>query len=203
MKAVKWDLEELLLLVGENNQRAFSAFYNLYYDKVFRFVYYYLRQGDATAEVVSEVFFIVWKSRRTLKEIKSLDAYLYIIAKNEAIRYLRHNTDYRKVGIEDIPLHLELSEDTELEDRLEKEEIERLIEKIINKLPEKCRVIFLMNRAEGMQTKEIARALSLSESTVRVQMKIAVDRILEELKNHYPNLNLITILGILFIRNFS
>lgn len=104
-------MEELLMLVGESNQRAFSVFYNLYYKKVFRFVYYYLRQGDAAAEVVSDVFFIIWKSRCALKDIKSLDAYLYIIAKNEAIRYLRQNRDYRKVGIEDIPLHLELSEE--------------------------------------------------------------------------------------------
>ncbi len=196
-------MEELLMLVGESNQRAFSVFYNLYYKKVFRFVYYYLRQGDAAAEVVSDVFFIIWKSRCALKDIKSLDAYLYIIAKNEAIRYLRQNRDYRKVGIEDIPLHLELSEGTELENQLEREEIEQLIEKIVNKLPEKCRMIFLMNRAEGLQTKEIAQALSLSESTVRVQMKIAVDKILKELKVYYPNLNLVTILGILFIRNFS
>ena len=196
-------MEELLMLVGESNQRAFSVFYNLYYKKVFRFVYYYLRQGDAAAEVVSDVFFIIWKSLCEFKDIKSLDAYLYIIAKNEAIRYLRQNRDYRKVGIEDIPLHLELSEGTELENQLEREEIEQLIEKIVNKLPEKCRMIFLMNRAEGLQTKEIAQALSLSESTVRVQMKIAVDKILKELKVYYPNLNLVTILGILFIRNFS
>ena len=46
--------------------------------------------------------------------------------------------------------------------------------------------------------REIASMLSISESTVRVQIKIAVDRILEGLRRYYPDLKLITLLLLLF-----
>ena len=39
----------------------------------------------------------------------------------------------------------------------------------IDELPEKCRLIFLMIREEGLSTKEVAKILSIQESTVRVQ----------------------------------
>jgi len=56
-------------------------------------------------------------------------------------------------------------------------EVEELVRRLINDLPERCRTVFLLNRQEGLSSREIAEALSLSESTVRVQIKIAVDRI--------------------------
>ena len=51
-------------------------------------------------------------------------------------------------------------------------------------------------------TREIAEALSLSESTVRVQIKIAVDRIVAGLRTHYPDLKLVSLLLFLFTARF-
>lgn len=182
MKEVELSPEDLLALVTEDNQRAFTLFYHLFYKKVFRFAFYYLKNEDASADVVSEVFFTVWKSRKSLGEIKTIDAYLYVVTKNKALHYLQQHKKYREVTLEEIPLRLEQSTEESAEKQLEEKEIEELISRIVNGLPEKCRMIFLMNRQEGLKTKEIAEALSLSESTVRVQMKIAVDRIVAELK---------------------
>ena len=49
-------------------------------------------------------------------------------------------------------------------------EVEELVRRLINDLPERCRTVFLLNRQEGLSSREIAEALSLSESTVRVQI---------------------------------
>jgi RNA polymerase sigma-70 factor (ECF subfamily) len=73
-------------------------------------------------------------------------------------------------------------------DTVECAELERILGEIVGNLPERCRVIFLMAHAEGLKSKEIAERLSISESTVRVQIKIAVDRIKKGIGEHYPEL---------------
>ena len=81
-------------------------------------------------------------------------------------------------------------------------EVEELVRRLINDLPERCRTVFLLNRQEGLSSREIACALSLSESTVRVQIKIAVDRIVDEKKKKKPDLKLVSLLLFLFTARF-
>ena len=164
----KKELENLLVSVSENDDYAFRVFYDLYYRSVFRFAYYFLRNREACGEVVSNVFVAVWKSRVALRRIENIDAYLYVVARNEAIEA----------------------------------EVEELVRRLINDLPERCRTVFLLNRQEGLSSREIAEALSLSESTVRVQIKIAVDRIVAGIRTHYPDLKLVSLLLFLFTARF-
>ena len=63
-------------------------------------------------------------------------------------------------------------------------EVEELVRRLINDLPERCRTV------------------SLSESTVRVQIKIAVDRIVAGIRTHYPDLKLVSLLLFLFTARF-
>lgn len=81
-------------------------------------------------------------------------------------------------------------------------EIEELVGRLVNDLPERCRTVFLLNRQEGLSSREIAEVLSLSESTVRVQIKIAVDRIVAGIRKHYPDLKLVSLLMFLFSSRF-
>ena len=180
----KKELENLLVSVSENDDYAFRVFYDLYYRSVFRFAYYFLRNREACGEVVSNVFVAVWKSRVALRRIENIDAYLYVVARNEANRYLKESRTRRRC--------LSLIE----------AEVEELVRRLINDLPERCRTVFLLNRQEGLSSREIAEALSLSESTVRVQIKIAVDRIVAGIRTHYPDLKLVSLLLFLFTARF-
>ena len=63
------------------------------------------------------------------------------------------------------------------EEHLELKEMREMLDKAIDELPEKCRLVFLLSREEGLKTKEIAEILSVQESTVRVQMKIAIEKL--------------------------
>lgn len=81
-------------------------------------------------------------------------------------------------------------------------EIEELISRLVNDLPERCRMVFLLNRQERLSSREIAQILSLSESTVRVQLKLAVDRIVAGIRKYDPDLKLIPLLMLLFSGRF-
>lgn len=204
----KKKLEDLLVSVSENDDYAFRVFYDLYYRSVFRFTYYFLRNKEACGEVVSNVFVAVWKSRVSLRRISNIDAYLYVVARNESNRYLRECQAQRRcLSLEDIPISvLDLNSPPHggeaPDSRLLESEVEELVRRLINDLPERCRTVFLLNRQEGLSSREIARALSLSESTVRVQIKIAVDRIVTGIRKHYPDLKLISLLMFLFSSRF-
>ncbi len=165
-------------------------FYNIYYAQVFRFAYYFLKNKEACREVVSDVFFSIWQSRKKLKEISNIDTYLYVVTRNEANRYLNRSQDFRHVPLDKIPIHLHEKEYESPEDELFNKEIEIILTQAINELPEKCRIIFLMARQENLKPKEIAEILSISENTVRVQMKIAIEKIVAKIKPVFPYLTL-------------
>ena len=191
------DTDELFRLVIADNKRAFDMFFHLYYQQVFRFAYYQLKDTNACKEVISNVFYSVWKSRKSLGEIKTIEAYLYVVTKNEAQRYLAHNNRCDNISIDDLPIQLEINNDENPEDQVIGKELEELIDQIIGQLPDKCRCIFLLSRSEGLSNKDIAERLSISESTVRVQMKIAIEKLTAQISTHYPHLRFIFVCSLL------
>lgn len=210
-KDKKKELEDLLVSVSESDDYAFRVFYDLYYRSVFRFVYYFLRNREACREVVSNVFVAVWKSRVSLRRIVNVDAYLYVVARNESNRWLKRSQSRgRCLSLDEIPVSLldkrraaSWGADEETSDgRLIESEIEELVGRLVDGLPERCRMVFLLSRSEGLSVREIASMLSLSENTVRVQIKIAVDRILEGIRKYYPDLALISLFLVLFSGRF-
>ena len=81
---------------------------------------------------------------------------------------------------------------------LESQEMRELFNLAIDELPEKCRLIFLMIREEGLSTKEVAKILSIQESTVRVQMMIAVEKLIKRLNSDFPDISFVFILISIF-----
>lgn len=66
------------------------------------------------------------------------------------------------------------------------EDIEKVIVNAIDKLPERCREIFLKSRIEGMKYREIAEELNISTNTVENHISIALKKLRVELKDYLP-----------------
>ena len=157
------DIKGLLESVSVDNRGAFERFYNLYYDQVFRFAYYCLGEKEACREVVTDVFFSVWQSRKRLKDIDNIDTYLYISVRNESFRFQARNKDLNRVSLNELLPLMEEEDEGSPEEHLELKEMREMLDKAIDELPEKCRLVFLMSREEGLKTKEIAEILSVQE----------------------------------------
>ncbi len=197
MKVSKQNIKNLLSSVSSDGRGAFERFYNLYYDQVFRFAYYCLGEKETCKEVVSDVFFSIWKSKVRLKEIDNIDTYLYITVRNEALRHISRSNSVNKIQMDQL-YSFEPEEEATPEGMLESQEMRELFNLAIDELPEKCRLIFLMIREEGLSTKEVAKILSIQESTVRVQMKIAVEKLIKRLKSDFPDISFVFILISIF-----
>ena len=188
MKTNSIDIKAILEMVADDNRLAFTMFYDLYYDQSFRFAYYFLKDTEACREVVAEAFFSVWQSRLKLKDIENIETYLFVTVRNESTRYLTRTTKSQFVSLDDTSLQFTARENESPDDNLLIEEMEKILNRVIDELPEKCRLIFLLARQDGLKPKEIAERVSINESTVRVQMKIAIDKIVTNLKPHFPDI---------------
>lgn len=82
-------------------------------------------------------------------------------------------------------------------DTMEVAELEGSIKTALQKLPEKCREVFEMNRFEGKKYSEIAETLNISVKTVEAQMSKALKILKQELKDY------ITIFILLLIKNMD
>lgn len=180
------DIQELQFLISQGDHNAFDCFYHMYYKQVFRFSFYFLKDKYACQEVVANVFYDVWKYRKRLSSLSNVETYLYVMVKNEVNRY-QQTYQEKFVPIDDIPLHFQMTEDSP-ENILLSAEIESLLNRVVADLPEKCRIVFLMVREERMKPKDIAQILSINESTVRVHLKTAVDRISEKLRPYFDHI---------------
>ena len=65
---------------------------------------------------------------------------------------------------------------------LQNEDIRKVLEEAINKLPERCREVFVLSKVEELSNKDIAEKLNISVKTVEVQMTKALSRLREELE---------------------
>jgi RNA polymerase sigma-70 factor (ECF subfamily) len=169
-------------LISQGNRKAFDRFYHFYYEQVFRFAFYFLKDKGACSEVLTNVFLSIWKSWDKVTDVTNIETYLYVATRNEANRYLKNNIRHQHVSIDEIPLQFDVSNDPSPENQLLTKEMEALLNRVVAELPEKSRLVFLMVRQEGLKPKEIAEILSISEITVRVQLKNATDKIVEKLK---------------------
>jgi len=192
------DVNHLMEHIAKDHPNSFRIFYDLYYTQVFKYSYLFLNDVSSSKEVVSNVFFSIWQSRKTISAVSDIESYLYIATRNEARRYLINNKKGNFTPLDDIGIELKEDDETSPEQRFIDKEIEDLLSEIIKGLPEKCREIFVLARIEEMKPKEIAALLNIKESTVRVQMKIAVGKIIEKLKKHFPNMTFSILLYFLF-----
>ena len=87
MKTHGEDTHLLLKRVSADDGDAFRFFYNLYYKDVFRYAYYFLGNKESCREVVSNIFFSIWKSRSSLTKVNNLESYLFIVSRNESLRF--------------------------------------------------------------------------------------------------------------------
>lgn len=162
-----------------NDLEAFESLFDAFYEELVSYSHRLTQQLVISEEIVQDVFVSLWERRRQIKITSSVASYLYRAVKNRTINYLKNQLPKDQATTD-----LEVA--SELEDQSVKEEkdsnLETALNKAIAELPEKCRVIFLLSRNEGLTHKEIAEELSLSPKTVENQIGIAIKKLRTALK---------------------
>ena len=163
----------------ENSEQAFRGFYELTYDRLFRIAYYYVKHKDGAQEIVLDVFMRLWEQRKKLPEVNSIEDYCFILTKNAALNYLEKESKYTTVHSSCLPEPQEQS--CSPEETLITEELFALYVKALDRLPERCREVFIRVREEKQSYAQVAEELGISVKTVDAQLQKALTRLKESL----------------------
>ncbi|HXL06658.1 MAG TPA: RNA polymerase sigma-70 factor [Gemmatimonadales bacterium] len=145
-------------------ESAFQAHYVELCEYVLRFV----GSAEAAQDLVQDLFLRLWDSRGPRDASRLTRPYLYVAARNRALKYLRHRRVVAawiaRAASEEIP-----PSDTP-EDLCLRGELDEAVQQAIAELPARCRAIFVLRRREQLSYREIATRLGISLGTVKSQM---------------------------------
>ena len=157
---------------------AFERLFRLHCQPLISFVRRYVRDPSVAEGLVQDVFLAVWARRSELDPTRNIKTYLYTAAKNQALKYFRHSEVERRSTE---ALAAELPRPKTVEDERREKEIAASVYQAIEALPEKCRIIFTMNRYDRLTYAEIAEIQEISVKTVETQMGRALKSLRERL----------------------
>jgi RNA polymerase sigma-70 factor (family 1) len=160
----------------KNGKSWFKNIFNQNYTYVLNYLFYLSGDADLSEDLTQDVFLQLWNKRHIVKE-ETLRPYLFTIAKHSFLKNIRrknYDLKFRSGFIESI-------EHESPEYILELKEFDKQLQKSLACLPDKCRVVFLMNRIDGLSYREIAENTGVSIKAVEKQMSKALAILREKL----------------------
>lgn len=167
--------QELTTLVRERDQLAFTEVYRRYWHPLYLHAYKMLSDEDQAKDVIQDLFIALWSKTSTMHITTSLKSYLYVMARNRVINYIRKNRindDFIVMLAEAMP-----EADERLIKQIDDRNLIALIDEEINLLPPRMKQVFEMSRKEFLTNKEIAAILGTKEETVKKQISNSIKTI--------------------------
>jgi len=171
--------QELISLMAEDNEAAFTALYHRYWEMLLGMAFNRLKDLPAAEDIVHDVFASIWRNRKKLAA-DSLSHYLATAVKYMTIAHYRKK-EYCHQYQQTIPESE--TEGTSMESQLHYRHILQLVNEEVNNLPEKCRVVFRYSRQSGMSSREIAQVMGISHKTVDNQLHKAITHLRHKMKH--------------------
>jgi len=166
--------EELLSLLESDDESGLKLIYDQYWEQLYLAAFSILRDADPCKDIVQDVLLQLWVRRAEVK-IDSLKSYLFTAVRYKVLTYIK-SANNRKVFIEDGELERLAGFDL-MKDRLNEQDVEKLLEQGVALLPKRCQEVFLLSRMEFLSNKEIASRMGISVKTVEAQMSIALKQL--------------------------
>ena len=171
------DLSKLIARAQKGDKDAFGQIYNLFYKRIFRYCQFNLKYGrsEEAQDFCQETFLKAYKSISSFSERKggSFQAYLFRIARNLIIDSSRKKKDIPLKG------YLEIEEENNLDEQIDKKHQNQKLKEALDKLPEVERQIVILRYFEEMTTAEVAKIIGKREGALRVRSH----RVLKKLKD--------------------
>jgi RNA polymerase sigma-70 factor, ECF subfamily len=173
---------ELMKEIKAGNMLAFDELYRKYSKRLFKFSYSILKTTEDAENIIQDVFLNLWLNREKVEKSTSVKYYIFAIAHNSAISIIRKRIK-ETVYIEHVKsLQNLIQEPVDL--KVEYNELNKILEGIINSLPNQQKKVFLLNRIEELKYREIAEKLNISINTVENHMSRALKNIREKLREY-------------------
>lgn len=136
---------------------------------------------DDANDVLQNVFIKVWKGIDDFQNRSKLSTWLYRIAVNEALDFLRRQ---RNVASLDTVDNMSVADRLEADQYFDGDMAQALLQEAIASLPDVQRVVFNLRYYDELKYAEISQMLDTSEGALKASYHIAVKKITAYMKEH-------------------
>jgi RNA polymerase sigma-70 factor (ECF subfamily) len=171
------DEELVRMFVEERDEDAFNEIANRYGEKVFRLALRITHSTHIADEVLQEVFLTLVEKLDSFREESTFSTWLYRVATNASLIQIRNRNKHGKaISLDDYVPYNEKGMLSEIllkdwsyspDEIFAGKEGMEVIERAIDELPEKYRIVFHLRDIEGLSNEEVGEILGLSISAVK------------------------------------
>lgn len=182
---------EVMLRVRAGDETAFAFLVQKYRRPMLSFMYRMARNQAAAEDLAQEVFLRVYRSRETYTANAKFTTWLYRIATNLAVNHARdtrHERPEVSMSLDEADAESGLMPDLpdgapNVEENILRRERLAAIRSQVQALPERQRMAVIMHKYQGMDYRQIAEVLHLSESATKSLLFRAYESLREKLKD--------------------
>lgn len=171
----------LLAKAKLGDEEAFASIYNLYFEKIYRFIYYRVGHKQVAEDLAEDVFLKAFAKLSSIVDNNSFEGWLYQIARNKVIDYYRDKK--QTIALEDVENTLEY--ETNIIDILELQEQQKIFLKLLKELGADQQLILKLKFLENLDNDQIAEITGKTEVSIRVIQHRAIGKLQELIKKFY------------------
>ncbi|NGM66586.1 RNA polymerase sigma factor [Sphingobacterium sp. SGR-19] len=174
--------EALVVLLNNDDQKAFLEIYDRYKNELARHLVRLLRSYELAEEVLQDVFMMLWEKRHDMDASRSVPAYLYRSAINKTKNVFRKIANDNRLR-EEFLHHFTASGKNVVEEWIENKEVEQALHALLDRLPPQQKKVYVLCKLDGLSYKEVSEQLKISITTVNSHIRNANLFLKSELKN--------------------
>jgi RNA polymerase sigma-70 factor (ECF subfamily) len=183
-------MREITLAIKAGSEGVFRSVYRAEFNNLVHFVNSYTRNRLDSEDLVQETMLAIWKNRESLDPERNFRSYLYTIARNKSLNYLRDNANHLKSSSlqesETLINSLALISPS-VEEEINALDLQSFIDRVYLSLPEKVVNTFRMSRQDGFTYNEIAEKLGITVKVVEYHISITLKALRLKLGSSYNN----------------
>lgn len=157
----------------QTKRRAFETIVNVYSRQLYWQIHHLLQNHDDTDDVLQNTFIKAWKGIDSFKGDSALFTWLYRIAYNESITFLKQRKQMTSIDDEDFVEQPSFVAD----EYFDGDETEQVLMQAVSTLPAKQRQVFCMKYFEDKKYEEISSIVGTSVGALKASYHIAVEKI--------------------------
>lgn len=166
--------KEFINLLKRGDEEAFSQLVNTNSRRLFAYAVSLSGDYSLAKDIVQDVFLKTYEHRKKLNPDYSIESFLYRSTYNQFINTYHKNESLLKLHDDYVKY---LNQSIEGNNYNDFDKMINIINEAIEKLPKKCKEIFLLSKKEGYTNMEISEILNISIKTVESQITIAFKKI--------------------------